>query len=69
MTVQVQRLSEQQVETLRLYDQLGTIAAVADFCDVSDRAIAQRLERIRHQLRVDTTAEAVAWLRQEGARG
>lgn len=59
-----ERLSAPQVDTLRLYAQLGTYQAVADFCGVSERAIAQRLERIRHQLRVGTTAEALQWLQE-----
>lgn len=58
------RLTVEQVDTLRLYEQLGTMAAVADFCGVSERAIAQRLERIRHRLHVRTTAQAVATLRE-----
>jgi DNA-binding CsgD family transcriptional regulator len=60
-------LSEHQLDTLRLYQQLGTYAGVADFRGVQVQTVGNTLRRIREKLGVATTAEAIAWLRDQGA--
>lgn len=61
------RLSAHQLDTLRLYDQLGSYQAVADFRGVADKSVGQTLAIVRRKLGVATTAEAVAWLHDLGA--
>lgn len=60
----LERLSPHQLDTLRLYQQLGTYQAVADFRGVDVRGVAQTLRRCREKLGVATTAEALAWLQE-----
>ena len=57
-------LSEHQLDTLRLYQQLGTYQAVADYRGVDVRGVAQTLSRIREKLGVATTREALRWLEE-----
>lgn len=56
------RLTKHQMDTLRLYQQLGTIAAVADFRGVSVEAVDNTLLLIRVKLGIRTTAEAIEML-------
>ncbi len=58
------RLSSHQLDTLRLYQQLGTYQAVADFRGVQVAGVGLTLKRIREKLAVDTTAAALAWLQE-----
>lgn len=60
------RLTAHQLDTLRLYDQLGTYAGVADFRGVTVVAVGNTLRLIRSKLGVATTAEALAWLHDQG---
>ena len=57
-------LSEHQLDTLRLYGQLGTYVAVADFRGVDVRGVARTLARVRGRLGVATTAEALERMRE-----
>lgn len=57
-------LSEHQLDTLRLYGQLGTYVAVADFRGVDIRGVARTLARVRSRLGVATTAEALERMRE-----
>jgi DNA-binding CsgD family transcriptional regulator len=57
-------LSSHQLDTLRLYQQLGTYQAVADFRGVQVTGVGLTLARIRSKLGVATTAAAVAWLEE-----
>jgi DNA-binding CsgD family transcriptional regulator len=57
-------LSAHQLDVLRLYTQLGTYPAVADFRGVDISSVAKTLTRVRARLGVATTAEAVAWLEE-----
>ena len=60
------RLTAHQIDTLRLYEQLGTYAGVADFRGVNVSAVDDTLRLIRVKLGVSSTQEAVAWLREQG---
>lgn len=55
-------LTAHQLDTLRLYDQLGSYVAVADFRGVSKEAVDNTLRLIRIKLGVRTSAEALEWL-------
>jgi DNA-binding CsgD family transcriptional regulator len=57
-------LSTHQLDTLRLYQQLGSYQAVADYRDVSVAAVDNTLRLARIKLGVATSAEALAWLRE-----
>lgn len=54
-----QHLSAHQLDTLRLYQQLGTIAGVADFRGVQVATINNTLRICRQKLGVTTSREAV----------
>lgn len=53
------RLTAHQLDTLRLYAQLGTYEAVADFRGVTVNAVGNTLKIVRAKLGVRTTGEAV----------
>lgn len=55
-------LSPHQLDTLRLYRQLGSYQAVADYREVTLRGVAHTLRLVRDKLGVGTTAEALHWL-------
>ena len=57
-------LSRHQLDVLRLYAQLGSYAAVADYRGTEVKAVDKTLAKVRRRLGVATTAEAVAWLRE-----
>lgn len=61
-----QLLTKHQLDTLRLYAQLGTYEAVADFRGVQVDTVGNTLGIIRGKLGVRTTAEAIAWLQDLG---
>lgn len=61
----MKQLTPHQLATLRLYQQLGSYAGVADFRGVSVEAVDQTLRLIRTKLEVRTTAEAIAKLGHE----
>jgi DNA-binding CsgD family transcriptional regulator len=63
----VKTLTAHQLDTLRLYKQLGSYEAVADFRGVQVATIGNTLKIIRQKLDVHTTAEAVEWLARQGA--
>ena len=60
----VERLTPHQLDALRLYTQLGSYEAVADYRGVEVTGVDLTLKLIRRKLGVATTAEAVAWLRE-----
>lgn len=55
-------LTDHQIDTLRLYRQLGTIEAVADFRGVQVQSVNNTLGIVRDKLDVPTTREALAKL-------
>lgn len=55
-------LTAHQLDTLRLYQQLGSYQAVADFRGVQVAGVGLTLKTIRRKLGVATTAEALRWL-------
>jgi DNA-binding CsgD family transcriptional regulator len=59
-------LTAHQLDTLRLYDRLGSYEAVADFRGVSVGAVDNTLRLIRVKLQVRTSAEALGWLHDLG---
>jgi hypothetical protein len=61
------RLTAHQIDTLRLYQQLGSYVGVADFRGVSVEAVAQTLFVIRSKLGVGTSREALDWLNAEAS--
>lgn len=52
-------LTPHQIDTLRLYEQLGTIQAVADFRGVQVDTVGNTLRICRAKLGVATSREAV----------
>lgn len=61
------RLTPHQLETLRLYAELGTYEAVARRRGVQVTGVGLTLKYVRQKLEVRTTADAVAWLREQRA--
>lgn len=60
------RLTAHQLDTLRLYAQLGTYEAVADFRGVTVPTVGRTLGIVRCKLGVGSSAAAVAWLADLG---
>lgn len=61
-----EHLTAHQLDTLRLYDQLGSYEAVADFRGVSKEAVDNTLRLVRIKLGVRTSREALEWLHDLG---